>query len=186
MTKLGILLTHGAGANADSPLLLQLDRDLTAAGLTVVRHTLAFRRKRPKGPPGRGDDLADRAGLAAAIADLPAERIVIGGHSYGGRQCSVLLAEQPHLAAGLITLAYPLHPPGKPQQLRTAHFPLLQKPMLAVMGDRDEFATVDEMTQAISAIPAPVTLCVKPGLGHSLKPVISQTLLDWLQSTFGE
>ena len=186
MTPAGVLLTHGAGANAESALLRRLDEELTAAGVLVVRHTLAFRAKRPKGPPMRGDDVADRAGLAAALAGLRqrAGTVIAAGHSYGGRQCSMLLAAQPAVADGLITLAYPLHPPGKPEQLRTAHFPLIAQPMLAVMGDRDEFATVDEMTQAVKAIPSPVTLVVKPGWGHSLKPELSAVVLQWLQRTF--
>jgi uncharacterized protein len=184
LTPLGVLLTHGAGANAGSPVLRRLDEDLSAAGILVVRHTLAFRVKRPNGPPMRGDDARDREGLAAAAGDLrhQASRVVIGGHSYGGRQCSMLVAEQPAVADGLITLAYPLHPPGKPEQLRTGHFPEIRTPTLAVMGERDEFATVAEMRQAITAIAAPVTLITKTGWGHSLKPSaeLSETVRAWL------
>lgn len=185
MNGTGVLLTHGAGSSADTPLLVRLDADLTALGYTVVRYTLPFRVKRPKGPPGRGDGAADRAGLALAISDLRARglsRVYVGGHSYGGRMCSMLLAEQPALADGLITLAYPLHPPGKPEQRRDAHFPALRVPWLAVMGDRDEFATVEEMTAALALVASPSQLCVLAGQGHSLKPTaaVSEAVAAWL------
>jgi len=170
----GLLLTHGAGSSADTALLRYLDTQLTAQGILVERHTLAYRLKRPQGPPRRGDDVDDRAGLAAAarrLREAGVKRLVLAGHSYGGRQCSMLLAAEPALAEGLITLSYPLHPPGKPEQPRTAHFPAIQTPVLALMGTRDEFATVDEMTAALALIPAPTRLQVFDKLGHSLKPV---------------
>jgi hypothetical protein len=183
----GILLTHGAGSNADTALLRRLDADLSAEGCLVVRHTLAYRLKRPKGPPVRGGDVADRAGLALAAAELRAkgvDRVVIGGHSYGGRQCSMLLAEQPSIAEALLTLSYPLHPPGKPLQMRTAHFPSLRRPVLAVMGDRDEFATVEEMRTALGLIPARAELKVLAGMGHALKPeaAIAEAVSAWLRT----
>lgn len=183
--SLGILLTHGAGGNAEGALLKRLDADLSAAGSQVVRHNLAYRVLRPSGPPRRGDDVRDRAGLAAAAAELRRRcgRVVIGGQSYGGRQCSMLLAEQPALADGLITLGYPLHPPGKPEQLRTAHFPGLTMPVLMVMGDKDPFGTPEEVRAAAMAIPGLDRIEVFQGMGHSLKPTaeVSAVVLSWLK-----
>ncbi|MEO8129977.1 MAG: alpha/beta fold hydrolase, partial [Bryobacteraceae bacterium] len=124
-----ILLTHGAGSNRDSPLLLTLDKAFSEAGLKVIRYNLPYRQKRATGPPMRGSAEVDRAGLAEAMGALRAETqgpVFLGGHSYGGRQSTMLAAEQPTVADGLLLLSYPLHPPKKPQELRTAHFPQLR------------------------------------------------------------
>jgi hypothetical protein len=119
----------------------------------------------------RGSDKRDREGIAAAIAFLkqqPSTRTFAGGHSYGGRQTSMLLAEQPGLVDGLLLLSYPLHPPKKPEQLRTAHLPDLRTPALFVSGSRDGFGTMDELTEALKLIPARTKLMPIEGAGHEL------------------
>ena len=125
----GLVLTHGAGSNCQAPLLVALAETFAAAGYLVLRCDLPFRQDRSFGPPGPGDAKRDRAGLknaVAALRNLVAGRIFLGGHSYGGRQASMLCAEQsenaPEIAAALLLLSYPLHPPRKPEQLRTQHF----------------------------------------------------------------
>jgi predicted alpha/beta-hydrolase family hydrolase len=95
--------------------------------------------------------------------------IVLGGHSYGGRQASMLAADSPDIAAALLLLSYPLHPPAKPEQLRTAHFSRLRTPAIFVSGDRDPFGTLAELETAIAAIPAPARLIPIAGAGHDLK-----------------
>jgi predicted alpha/beta-hydrolase family hydrolase len=95
-------------------------------------------------------------------------RIFLGGHSYGGRQGSMLAAEQPELIAGLLLLSYPLHPPRKPAELRTAHFPQLKTPALFVHGGRDPFGSHDEMKTALALIRAQTTLLEIEGAGHEL------------------
>ncbi len=170
--KGGFVLTHGAGANANAPLLVAVDEAFTSAGFTVVRYNLPFRQKRPFGPPSPAGAAADRAGLKEAvlrIREFGDGPVLLGGHSYGGRQASILLAEEPGLADGLILFSYPLHPPGKPAQLRTAHFPGLRTPCLFVHGTKDEFGTVDEMRAALALIPAPHELIPVQGAGHDLK-----------------
>ncbi|HEY6251507.1 MAG TPA: alpha/beta fold hydrolase, partial [Candidatus Angelobacter sp.] len=152
-----LALTHGAGANSKSNLLVALSNAFAEAGFTVLRYDLPFRHARPFGPPSPGNSERDRAGIRRAIEALKNKttgRIFAGGHSYGGRQTTMLLAEQPDLVAGLLLLSYPLHPPRKPEQLRTAHFPKLKKPALFVHGARDPFATLEEMQSALALIPA--------------------------------
>ena len=85
-------------------------------------------------------------------------RVFLGGHSYGGRQSTMLAAEEPGLVDGLLLLSYPLHPPGKPAQLRTAHFPALRTPAVFIHGTKDEFGSIEEMRAALELIPAHVEL----------------------------
>jgi predicted alpha/beta-hydrolase family hydrolase len=95
-------------------------------------------------------------------------RIFLGGHSYGGRQASMLAAEAPGLVDGLLLLSYPLHPPQKPEQMRTTHFPSLETPALFVSGERDGFGTKAEMEAALKLVPARTELLMLPGAGHEL------------------
>lgn len=166
-----LLLTHGAGSNREAPLLVALDAEFTSLGFSVERIDLAFRRNHT-GPPRPADSANDRADLALHLERLRAlgeGPLYLGGHSYGGRQGSMLLAENPTLADGLLLLAYPLHPPGKPAQLRTAHFPTLRTPVLFASGGKDEFGTEEELRLAMEAIPAArKELLVFPKLRHDL------------------
>jgi predicted alpha/beta-hydrolase family hydrolase len=167
----GLVLTHGAGANCRSALLIALGEAFAGAGFTVLRCDLPFRQVRLYGPPGPGDGARDRAGLKNAAEWLrtqSAGHIFFAGHSYGGRQASMLCAEQPELAAGLLLLSYPLHPPRKPEQLRTQHLPKLQAPVLFVHGTHDPFGTIDEMQSALRMIPAKTKLFPVEGAGHDL------------------
>jgi uncharacterized protein len=168
----GLVLTHGAGGNCRAPLLSACADAFAAAGVTVLRCDLAFRQKRGSGPPHPAGAAADRASLRDAVTWLGKRAsgpIVLGGHSYGGRQASMLAAEQPDVAAALLLLSYPLHPPAKPEQLRTAHFANLRTRAVFVSGDKDPFGTLDELRAAIAAIPAPTNLIAVAGAGHDLK-----------------
>jgi predicted alpha/beta-hydrolase family hydrolase len=183
----GLVLTHGAGADCEAPVLVAAARAFAAAGVSVLRCDLPFRQRRPSGPPGRADAAADRAGLRSAVAALRgivAGPVFLGGHSYGGRQASMLAAEAPDLAAALLLLSYPLHPPRKPEQLRTAHFPDLHTCAVFVHGTGDPFGSIAELETAIAAIPAPTRLVAVDGAGHDLKrgqidfTAIATTFLD--------
>ena len=168
-----ILLTHGAGANCRSKLLTELSGTFAEAGFTVLRFDLPFRQSRPYGPPFPGGAQRDREGIRRAVQLMRQKisgRIFIGGHSYGGRQSSMLLAEEPELADGILLLSYPLHPPKKPQELRTAHFPKLTQPALFVQGTRDPFASPEEMKAALELIPGRKLLVEFEGAGHELLP----------------
>jgi predicted alpha/beta-hydrolase family hydrolase len=167
----GLVLAHGAGGSAEAPLLVALAAALAGHGLAILRCQLPFRQARPAGPPRPGDAARDRAGLRAAVLAL-GERIggraALGGHSYGGRQASLLLADEPDLAPALLLLAYPLHPPGRPDEPRTAHFPRLRTPALFVHGTRDPFGGEAELRAALALLPAPAELLVVEGAGHDL------------------
>jgi uncharacterized protein len=167
----GLVLTHGAGANCQSKLLIALADAFAGVGCLVLRCDLPFRQSRPHGPPFPAMAARDREGLRRAVDMLRSRtpgRIFLGGHSYGGRQGSMLAAEQPQLAAGLLLLSYPLHPPRKPAQLRTAHFSQLKTPSLFVHGGRDPFGSHDEMKAALALIPAQTMLLEIEGAGHEL------------------
>jgi predicted alpha/beta-hydrolase family hydrolase len=167
----GLVLTHGAGSNSRAPLLVALAEVFAAAGVTVLRCDLPYRQSRPYGPPRPGDAAHDREGLknaVAALRELASGRVFLGGHSYGGRQATMLCSDHPGLVEGLLLLSYPLHPPRKPDQLRTQHLPKLQTPALFVEGTRDPFGTVQEMESALSLIPSNTGLLRIEGAGHDL------------------
>jgi len=167
----GIVLTHGAGANCQTPLLTALAEPFAMAGLTVLRVDLSFRQARAFGPPRPGGAARDREGLKNAVnalRKLISGRIFLGGHSYGGRQATILAAGDSGLVDGLLLLSYPLHPPRKPSQLRTQHLPNLRTPAMFVHGTRDPFGSIEEMEAALKLIPAKHVLMPVEGVGHDL------------------
>ena len=167
----GLVLTHGAGSNSRAPLLMALAEAFALIGMTVLRCDLPYRQSRPHGPPRPGDAARDREGLQKAVGALRKMvpgRVFLGGHSYGGRQATMLSADQPGLVDGLLLLSYPLHPPRKPEQLRTQHLPKLRTPALFVHGTRDPFGTAEEVASALRLIPAKVCLLRVEGAGHDL------------------
>ena len=166
-----LILTHGAGSNRNAPLLVAVANAFRETGAHVVRYDLPFRQERPHGPPRPADAARDREGLRAEVLKIRETnpgRLWLGGHSYGGRQASILASEAPGLVDGLLLLSYPLHPPGKTAQLRTAHFPQLQTPVIFVHGSRDPFGSLEELRQAIALIPAETRLIQLEGAGHEL------------------
>jgi predicted alpha/beta-hydrolase family hydrolase len=166
-----LILTHGAGSNCNAPLLIALAEVFSARGYTVLRCDLLFRQERPPGPPFPGNAERDRAGLRNAVTamrKLASGRIFLGGHSYGGRQSTMLSATEPDLASGLLLLSYPLHPPRKPEQLRIQHLPNLRTPSLFAHGTRDPFGSIEEIEGALRLIPARKELLKVEGAGHDL------------------
>ena len=168
----GLVLAHGAGSDCNAPLLVAAAQAFAAAGYCVLRIDLPFRQCRPSGPPPRGSAAADRDGLRQAVAamrGMASGRLVLGGHSYGGRQASLLAAEDPGITDALLLLSYPLHPPKRPQQLRSEHFPRLTLPVVFVHGSSDGFATPDELAAAAALIPGRTRLLPVAGAGHDLR-----------------
>jgi predicted alpha/beta-hydrolase family hydrolase len=166
-----LVVTHGASGNANAALLVTLAQELACSGISVLRCDLPYRQRRPHGPPSPANAKDDQEGLRRAVnlmKDRFAGRAFLGGSSYGGRQASLLTASHPGLVEGLVLLSYPLHPPGKPTQLRTAHFSQLQTPSLFVSGSKDVFGTIDELEAAIKLIPARTELVRIAGASHGL------------------
>lgn len=167
----GLVLTHGAGGNCNAPLLVVVAAAFCAAGWFVLRCDLPFRQRRRFGPPSPATGAQDREGLRDAVAEirkLMSGHVILGGHSYGGRQATILAAEAPELAEALLLFSYPLHPPGKPAQLRTGHFPALRTPALFVHGTKDPFGSIEEMQAAVQLIPARTEIVAIDGAGHDL------------------
>jgi uncharacterized protein len=166
-----LILTHGAGSNCSAPLLVALSEAFAGDGFVVLRCDLPFRQERRTGPPFPGNAERDRTGLRNAVAAMHKHvggRIFLAGHSYGGRQGTMLCASEPELVSGLLLLSYPLHPPRKPEQLRIQHLPNLRTPSLFVHGTRDPFGSIDEMTSALRLVPAKTELMIVEGAGHDL------------------
>jgi uncharacterized protein len=176
----GLILTHGAGANCQSLLLTTLADAFSTSGLTVLRCDLPFRQSRPKGPPPPGSAERDQKGLRAAVEFMrgcAAGQIFLGGHSYGGRQASMLAANEPGLIERLLLLSYPLHPPKRPDELRTKHFPHLNTPALFVHGTSDGFGSIAEMEEALKLIPAKTELLSVSNAGHELMTIRNRAAL---------
>jgi uncharacterized protein len=175
-----LVLAHSAGSNAQSPLLVAVASAFADAGFPVLRIDLPFRQARPHGPPFPAVAEKDRRGIRRAaefMRESVRGRIFLGGHSYGGRQVTMLAAEEPGLASGLVLLSYPLHPPRKPEQKRDAHFPKLQTPSLFFHGSRDPFGSPAEMEQALKLIPARTELVIRQGAGHDLNGAELETVV---------
>jgi len=182
----GLVLTHGAGGNCNAPLLVAAASAFCDAGFHVLRCDLPFRQRRPQGPPSPSSAAADREGLRLAVTamrTLGPQFVVLGGQSYGGRQATMLAAEMPALVHALLLISYPLHPPGKPERLRTEHFPRLRIPCVFVQGTVDPFGSPAELREAIALIPAATEMIAVDGAGHDLKrgrldlsPVLDATL----------
>lgn len=169
----GLVLTHGAGGNAQMPLLVALAEAFSGAGFTVLRCDLPFRQQRSFGPPRPGDAVRDREGLKNAVAAMRKlgsgnlRRLFVGGQSYGGRQASMLLAED-QVADGLLLLSYPLHAPSKPDQPRIQHLPQIKVPVMFVHGTHDPFGSIEKIESARKLIPGKTLLVPVEGAGHDL------------------
>jgi hypothetical protein len=171
----GLFLTPGAGSTAEHSSLRAIEA--AVAPLPVIRHDFPYRRAGRKAPDRAPVLLAD---IAAAV---PGPGWVLGGRSMGGRMCSMAVADGLP-AAGLVLICYPLHPPGKPEKLRTEHLPRVGVPCLFISGTRDAFGTPTELEAATATIPGEVTHVWVDGKGHDLKgadALIATTVADWLR-----
>jgi predicted alpha/beta-hydrolase family hydrolase len=167
------VLAPGAGAPQNHPFIGHFARGLAARGVDVVTFNFPYMEEGRRAPdPAPVLEACYKAAIGAAQArpELSANRLVIGGKSMGGRIASQLVAHDPAAAAvvaGLIFLGYPLHPPGKPADLRSAHLPEVRKPMLFVQGSRDAFGTPDELRPILARLGPDVDLLVVEGGDHS-------------------
>ena len=175
-----VLLTPGAGAGRDNHTLVAVERGIAPVPCRRIDFDYRIARRRvPDRPPVAIARIRSQA--QELLAESGARRLVLGGRSFGGRMCSMAVAEGLP-AAGLILLSYPLHPPGKPDRLRVDHFPGISCPVLMINGDKDPFGSPAEFADQLPAIPGPVTTHWLPG-GHDPKTadkVIPELITQWL------
>jgi predicted alpha/beta-hydrolase family hydrolase len=183
--KYALLLTPGASANRNQSALVAIDDAATAMGIAVARvdfpYTKAGRRS-PDKPAVLVRTIVEEAAALAEGANVAPDRVFLGGRSMGGRICSMAVAEGLP-AAGLVLVSYPLHPPGRPEKLRTDHFGALKVPCLFLSGTRDAFGTPAELEAATSGIHAPVTHLWLEGCDHGLRGqdgTVAAQIAGWL------
>ena len=180
----GLVLTPGAGAGSDQPSLVAIEQALAPAGVRVDRIDFPYRlagKKAPDRPPVPLATVIDAASALAAELGVDGRAIAVGGRSMGGRMCSMAVADG-MAAAALVLVSYPLHPPGKPERLRTEHFEAITVPCLFVSGTRDSFGTREELESATAAIPGPVTHVWIEGGDHGLRrkdAEVADHVRDW-------
>ena len=193
------VLAHGAGAPQQHPFMIAFARALSARGLDVLTFNFLYAEQRRKVP----DRMPQLVACYQTVIDVAraeivsaGERLFIGGKSMGGRAATHVAAANPSLSlAGLVLLGYPLHPPGRPDQLRDAHLPDVRRPMLFVQGERDAFGTPSELKPILaSLLPLPTLRHVQGG-DHSFKIAgrdaktrqdgvyaeIQDTIVEWIQ-----
>ena len=169
MSVAGMVLFPGAGSARTHSALVAIDEHL--APLPVARVDFPYRiagKKFPDKAPVLVACVVDATQRMADELGCATSAIVIGGRSMGGRMCSMAIAEG-LAVAGLVCIGYPLHPPKKPDQLRTAHLPQVRVPSLFVSGTRDEFATPDELRAACALMGVHPTIEFIDGGRHELK-----------------
>jgi len=165
-----VLLTHGAGGSRDAPLLKRICDEWAARGWLAVRYNLPYRRRRPKGPPS-GSATSDQAGVVEAIElarTLTKGPVIAGGHSYGGRMTSMVVADETAKVDALTLFSYPLHPPGKPERARTEHLPGISAPTVFTHGTADPFGSIEELRPVVALIPAATEIVEITGARHDL------------------
>jgi predicted alpha/beta-hydrolase family hydrolase len=183
---LGLLLAPGAGADRNQAALVAVDEAVAATGVVVERMDFPYRRAGRRAPD-RAPVLVASVLEEFAALRARAQRVVAGGRSMGGRMCSMAVAEG-MAADGLVLISYPLHPPGRPDRLRTAHLAHLHVPSLWVSGTRDAFGTVTELEEATTAVPGPVTRHWIEGGDHGLRGrdgAVATVVAGWIVATFG-
>jgi len=179
----GVLLAPGAGSDRNHRSLVAVEEALVP--LPVHRFDFPYRRAGRRAPDRAPRLVAAVVEEVAAVADrlgVGAERLVLGGRSMGGRMCSMAVAEGLP-AAGLVLVSYPLHPPGRPEQLRTTHLPDIGCPCLFVSGTRDPFGTPEELEVATATIAGPVTHVWIDGGRHDLRGAderVAESVREWL------
>jgi predicted alpha/beta-hydrolase family hydrolase len=181
----GLILTPGASAGREQSGLVAIDEAVTRAGVSVERVEFpgqAAGKRRPDPPAVCIETVRIATAALAERLSVTTGRIAIGGRSFGGRMCSLAAAGGFRVAA-LVLVSYPLHPPGRPERLRTEHFGDLDLPCLFVSGRRDAFATPEELEQETAAIPGPVTIHFVDG-DHSLRKSeaeVADIVAEWVK-----
>jgi predicted alpha/beta-hydrolase family hydrolase len=174
--KAALLLTPGASATRDHSALVAIDSAVSPLGVVVERINL------PARAPAAVEAVKQAASALADRAGVKPERVLLGGRSFGGRMCSMAVAEGLP-ALGLALVSYPLHPPGKPENRRDAHFPAVEVPCLFVSGTRDAFGTIGELEGAVLHVRGPVSHIWLDGGDHGLRgrdATVAEAVRDWI------
>jgi hypothetical protein len=190
-----LVLAHGANNNMDYPLIARLHEKLARQGLVTVRFNFSYSeegRKRPD--PDETLEAVYRLVLeyVAELEEFKGLELYVGGKSMGARLAAQLVAQEVG-ASGLVFLGYPLHPPGRPEQLRDKPLYLLPCPALFIAGTRDPFCRLDLLGPVLGHMPVRTDLHLIPGVGHSfesqggamapeLLDEITRVILGWLDS----
>ena len=181
-----LLLFPGAGSGRDQSTLVAIEQAVAPAW-TTVRADFAYRKEGRRAPDRTPKLLAT---VRAELAAIDADRVVVGGRSMGGRMCALVAAgadddPMPAALAGVVLISYPLHPPGKPDNLRVEHLPGLRVPCLFIHGTRDPFGSPPELEEWTGTIPAPVTHHWIDGGRHDLKGAddeVASAVAGWLSA----
>ncbi len=179
-----LLLTPGAGSSSDHPALKAIEA--AVAPMPVARVDFPYRkegRRAPDRAPKLLATIREEAAVLVAAAGIRPAALALGGRSMGGRMCSMAVADGLP-AAALVLISYPLHPPGKPGNLRVEHFPELHVPCLFVSGTKDPFGSPAELEAHTASIPGAVTHVWIDGGGHDFKrhdEFVATTVRDWLR-----
>lgn len=195
-----LILGHGAGANQLSGFMRLFATGLAERGVDVVTFNFLYTeqgRKIPDPAPRLESCYRAVIGVALKHNKLKGNRLAIGGKSMGGRIASQVAAQNGENIAGVVFLGYPLHPPGRPEKMRSEHLPKIKAPMLFVQGSRDAFGTREEIADIIKKLKLPADLFAIEGGDHSLKVSkkagISQQdvydgalnhIAEWMKDTF--
>ncbi len=191
LAGVAVALAHGAGADMTHPFLSAVHEGLAARGAVVLKSNFPYTEAGRKAPDAPAKLLATARATAAWLAARPEAKgraLVLGGKSMGGRIATHLGAQGLDGLSAIVALGYPLHPPGKPDQPRTAHLPSIEVPVLIVQGERDTFGTPSEFAPVLKTMRAPVTLHVVTGGDHSLtvrgrtSPEVYDVVHDWITS----
>lgn len=172
------VFAHGAGGNMSDRGVLATANALRANGFGVVRFNFLYRERKS----GRPDPMPRLTNTFSAVVEharsaLQPARLIVGGRSMGGRAASMLVADG-FDADGLLLLAYPLHPPGKPEQLRDAHLPSIRMPVICFSGTRDPFCTRELMERVLTTVTAPWEMRWIDGADHSFHVLKSSGTTD--------
>lgn len=184
-----LILAHGAGAPQSSTFMVAFAEALARRGCHAVTFNFPYTeqgRRMPDRAPTLEACFRDVIAAIRARPDLAAGPLVIGGKSMGGRMASHLAAQGVADLAGVVALGYPLHPPGRPEQLRAEHLARIRQPFLIVQGARDAFGTPEELRPALASLGATATLNVVEGGDHSFKvpkrgPITQEEVFERVQ-----
>lgn len=187
----GLLLFPGAGAGADQPALVAIERALAILPIRVRRADFPYRiagRRAPDRPEVLLRHVVSTATAFAAELGVPSSALLLGGRSMGGRICSMAVADGLP-AAGLVLVSYPLHPPGRSDRPRTAHLGRLALPCLFCSGDRDAFGSAEELQAAVALVPGPAELVLIAGADHSMRrrdQQVAEVVVSWIGRRTGD